>query len=99
MRGERGGSTGRERTANAVWPGDGGTGRGTDSGQQPASQRPGGADERSAARPAGQGAATGEDQRPGKRQPVSGRNVSTGVQPAVCAKGGQPAGRASRPAP
>jgi transposase len=51
------------------------------------------------ARPAGQGAATGEDQRPGKRQPVSGSNVSAGVQPAVCAPGGQSAGRAPRPAP
>ena len=40
--------------------------------QLAASQRPGGTDEWSTARPAGQGAATGEDQRPGKREPVSG---------------------------
>ena len=57
--GERGRTTGRKRTANAVWAGDGSVGGGTDPGQQPASQRAGGTDERRAARPAGQGPAAG----------------------------------------
>src|ERR1039458_65066 len=78
------------------WPGDGGPGGGTDSGQPSASQGACGADERGAARPAGQSNAIGGDQRHGKREPVSGREVSAWVQPAVRPGGRQSPGRASR---
>jgi len=55
------------------WAGDGAIGGGTDPGQQPASQGACGTDERGAARPAGQGNASGWDQRSGQRQPIFGR--------------------------
>src|ERR1035438_5006838 len=77
------------------WPGDGGPGGGTDSGQPSASQGACGADERGAARPAGQSNAIGGDQRHGKREPFSGREVSAWVQPAVRPGGRQSPGRAS----
>lgn len=63
--------------------------------QQPASQGAGGTDERRAARPAGQRIEIGRDQRHGKREPFSGREVFAGLQPAVCQGGRQSAGRAS----
>ena len=66
-----------------------------DSGQPSASQGACGADERGAARPAGQRNAIGGDQRQGKREPFSGREVSAWVQPAVRPGGRQSPGRAS----
>src|ERR1039458_171357 len=66
-----------------------------DSGQPSASQGACGADERGAARPAGQSNAIGGDQRHGKREPFSGREVSAWVQPAVRPGGRQSPGRAS----
>ena len=93
--GEHRRATGRKAAADAVWPGDGAIGCGTDPGQQPASQGASGTDERGAARPAGQGNASGWDQRSRKRQPIFGRGVFAGVPPAVCAGGGQPRGGAS----
>jgi hypothetical protein len=51
-------------------------GGGVNPGQQPASQGAGGTDERGAARPAGQGAAAGRDQRSGKSQRLFEADVS-----------------------
>ena len=53
--------------ANPVWAGDAAVERGTNPGQQPASQGARGTDQRGAARPAGQGPATEWDQRYGKK--------------------------------
>jgi len=97
--GQRGRATGGQSAANPVWPGDGEPGRGTDLGQQPASQRAGGTDERRAPGPAGQGATPGREQRSGKREPVFSGAVFAGVQPAVQRGGGQSRGRASGRAP
>jgi len=79
-------TTGPKAAPDAVWTGDASAGGGTDPGQQSASQGACGADERHAARPAGQRTAFGRDQRQGKREPVFGREISAPVQPAVCAR-------------
>lgn len=59
---EHRGTTGGESTTNAVWRGDGAVGDQADIGQQPASQRASGMDERHTTRPAGQRDAAGWDQ-------------------------------------